>query len=92
LQKQKQQQQQQEGQESNNNNNNNNNTSISLRQTKPVSYAFKVLNSQETKKHYKIRMKYFFDYLALPGKDVEEQALSFINNATTARQQQQDQQ
>src|SRR5918997_153678 len=54
---------------------------ISLRLTKPVTYAFKVLNSQETVIHYKWRIKNFFDYLKLPGVDVEEQALAFIGHA-----------
>jgi hypothetical protein len=44
-----------------------------------------VLNSQETKIHYKKRMKYFFDYLGLQGggtaADLEEQALAFITKA-----------
>ena len=40
-----------------------------------------VQNSEETKFHYKKRIKYFFDYLQLPGADVEEQRLVFINNA-----------
>jgi hypothetical protein len=56
-------------------------SSISLRLTKPVTYAFKVLNSQETQVHYKWRIKHFFDYLRLPGADVEEQALAFIKHA-----------
>jgi integrase len=55
-------------------------SSISLRQTKPVSYAFKVLNSQQTLFHYKRRMKYFFDYLKLPGADIEEQALNYMSH------------
>ena len=57
--------------------------SLSLRQKQPVSYAFKVLNSQETVFHYKKRMKYFFDYLRLPGSDLESQGQAFISNATT---------
>ncbi len=46
-----------------------------------------VLNSQETKFHYKKRMKYFFDYLGLSGgaaasaDPVEDQALAFIAKA-----------
>jgi hypothetical protein len=56
-------------------------SSISIRQTKPVSYAFKVLNSQETVFHYKKRMEYFFDYLRLPGANLEEQAVAFMNKA-----------
>jgi integrase len=54
---------------------------ISSRLAKPVSSAFKVLNSRETQIHYKIRMGYFFGYLNLPGNDVEEQGQAFIARA-----------
>ena len=57
-------------------------TAISLRQTKPVSYAFKVLNSQETVFHYKKRIGYFFNYLRLPGSDLAPQAVAFMSHAT----------
>jgi hypothetical protein len=54
---------------------------LSLRQTKPVLYAFKYLNSPATQTQYPKRFKVFLDYLGLPGDTIEEQAQVFMRKA-----------
>lgn len=56
-------------------------SSLSLRQTKPVLYAFKYLNSPATQTQYPKRFKVFLDHLRLPGATIEEQAQVFIRKA-----------
>jgi hypothetical protein len=57
-----------------------------LRQTNPVLYAFKYLNSPETQRQYPKRLKLFFDYIEMPGKDIEEQGQAFLEKATINKQ------
>src|ERR687891_1347495 len=46
---------------------------------KPVSYAFMYCNSPSTKKQYPRRLKLFFDFIGIPGKDLEEQGQTFLD-------------
>jgi hypothetical protein len=55
--------------------------SLLLRQIKPVSYAFKYLNSPDTQRQYPKRLKLFFDHVELPGKDIEVQGQAFLDIA-----------
>jgi hypothetical protein len=48
---------------------------------KPVSYAFMYCNSPSTKKKYPRRLKLFFDFIGIPGKDLEEQGQIFLDYA-----------
>src|SRR5918996_1803287 len=48
---------------------------------KPVSYAFMYCNSPSTKKQYPRRLKLFFDFIGIPGKDLEEQGQTFLDYA-----------
>jgi hypothetical protein len=57
-----------------------------LRQTNPVLYAFKYLNSPETQRQYPKRLKLFFDYIEMPGKDIEKQGQAFLEKATGNKQ------
>lgn len=52
-----------------------------LRETNPVLYAFKYLNSPETQRQYPQRLKHFFDRAGLPGRDIEEQGRAFLDKA-----------
>jgi hypothetical protein len=54
---------------------------LPIRQTKPASYAFMTLNSDETKSHYRKRLKLFFDHMGLPGDSVEQQSKAFLEKA-----------
>jgi hypothetical protein len=54
--------------------NNNNNNNIK----KPVEYAFLYVNSSFTKVNYRSKLKLFFDYLGLPGGDLEQQGQAFL--------------
>jgi hypothetical protein len=47
---------------------------------RPVSYAFKYLNSQYAKRQYPRRLKLFFDHLGLAG-ELEEQGQAFLDKA-----------
>jgi hypothetical protein len=47
---------------------------------KPVSYAFKYLNSPYSKMQYPRRLKLFFDHLELAG-ELEEQGQAFLDKA-----------
>jgi hypothetical protein len=51
--------------------------------TKPVSYAFKYLNSPYAKLQYPRRLKLFFDHLKLveDSGDLEEQGQAFLDKA-----------
>jgi integrase len=52
---------------------------------KPVEYAFMYCNSPNTKRQYPRRLKRFFDFIGLRGKDLEEQAQAFLENARQDR-------
>jgi hypothetical protein len=60
---------------------------LSVRQTSPVSYAFTYLNSPDTRRQYPRNLKLFFDYLHLPGKNLEEQGQAFLAKAQGNNQQ-----
>jgi hypothetical protein len=57
-----------------------------LRQTNPVLYAFKYLNSPQTQRQYPKRLKLFFEYIEMPGKDIEEQGQVFLEKAAGNKQ------
>jgi site-specific recombinase XerC len=54
-------------------------TTASLCQNKPVEYAFLYVSSPSTRMNYRGKLKDFFDYLGLPGNDLEQQGQEFLN-------------
>lgn len=47
----------------------------------PVTYAFRYINSPDTKKQYPRRLKQFFDFVSIEGANVEEQGQAFLQQA-----------
>jgi hypothetical protein len=56
-----------------------------LRQTNPVLYAFKYLNSPQTQRQYPKRLKLFFDFLGFlrdGGGDLGQQGQAFLDKSS----------
>jgi hypothetical protein len=56
-------------------------SSSSIREIKPVSYAFSYINSPKTAKQYPKRLQIFFNYLGMQGEDLEQQGRAFLEQA-----------
>ena len=52
-----------------------------LRRSKPVTEVFSECKSKVTRKQYPPTLKRFFDYLGLPGGNVDAQGQAFLNEA-----------
>jgi hypothetical protein len=54
------------------------------RHKKPVSFAFGYLSSPETRRQYRKLLELFFDFVGLPGNDLDEKGRAFLDKVATS--------